>query len=400
MYRGGPMAVADKIVGMMERSSWIRKMFENGAKLKQQYGPEKVFDFSIGNPNVPPPKAFFDALEETITLEEPNKHGYMPNAGYPVVRKEVADYVSGEQGVELGPEHVIMTAGAGGAVNVALKTIMNPGDTVITSAPFFVEYQFYADNHGGSLKLVPSKEDFDLDVAALENAIDETTCALIINSPNNPTGRVYPEGTIRDLAAMLEEKSREIGRTVYIVSDEPYRKIVYDGVKVPSILKNYKHTMVSASYSKELSIPGERIGWLIIGPEADDAENLAAGAVLCNRIIGFVNAPALMQRVVGKLQGSQVDVEIYKRKRDALYEGLTQIGYELYKPEGTFYLFPKAPGGDDIRAVEALTRELVLTVPGKGFGCPGYFRISYCVEDRVIEGSMEGFERAFKKLQE
>jgi len=394
------MAIADKIVGMMERSSWIRKMFENGAKLKQQHGADKVFDFSIGNPNVPPPKEFFDALEETVKLEEPNKHGYMPNAGYPAVRKEVADYVSREQGVELGVEHVIMTAGAGGAVNVALKTIMNPGDTVITSTPFFVEYQFYADNHGGSLKLVPTKEDFDLDVAAIEAAIDATTCALIINSPNNPTGRVYPESTVRDLAAMLEEKSREIGRTIYIVSDEPYRKIVYEGVKVPSLLKNYKHTMASASYSKELSIPGERIGWLIIGPEADDAENLAAGAVLCNRIIGFVNAPALMQRVVGRLQGKQVDVEIYKRKRDALYEGLTKIGYELYKPEGTFYLFPKAPGGNDIRAVEALTDELVLTVPGKGFGSPGYFRISYCVEDRVIEGSMGGFERAFKKLQE
>lgn len=393
------MAASNKIKEFISRSSWVRKMFETGRKLKDEYGEDNVFDFSLGNPNLPPPRQFQEALLETAHLQTPGKHGYMPNAGYPEVRTQVAEYVSREQGINLTADNIIMTCGAGGALNVALKTIMNPGDTVLVSVPCFVEYQFYADNHGGQLRTVPCLGNFDLDIDAIEKSIDQSTCAMIINSPNNPSGVVYPQKTIDRLASLLERKSKEIGRTIYLVSDEPYRKVVYDDIQVPSLLASYKNTFAAASYSKELSIPGERIGWLIIGPEADDLEYLIGGAILCNRIIGFVNAPALMQRVIVKLQGVQVDIDTYKHKRDMLCDALSDIGYEFMKPQGTFYLFPKAPGGDDVEAVEALQRERILTVPGKGFDYPGYFRIAFCVSDMVIENSIPGFKRAFEALR-
>jgi aspartate aminotransferase len=264
--------------------------------------------------------------------------------------------------------------------------------------PFFPEYRFYADNHGATVKQIPARDDFDLDLDAIARAIDTSTCAVLINSPNNPAGTVYPQESIEALGDLLERKSRELGRTIYLISDEPYRKIVFDGLEVPSVLAAYKNSFAAASYSKELSVPGERIGWLIINPQAEDFQNLVDGAILSNRILGFVNAPALMQRVIARLQGSHVDVELYRRKRDMLCSGLEEIGYRFQKPQGTFYLFPQAPGGDDLEAVRVLQDELVLTVPGKGFGCPGYFRISFCVEDRVIEKAMPGFERAFEKL--
>jgi aspartate aminotransferase len=392
------MAVSKKVKQMMEQSSWVRKMFETGAELKATHGAENVFDFSLGNPNVPPPVGFQQTLEEEVAEELPGKHGYMPNAGYPSVREAVAGYVSEDQQVGLGPESVIMTAGAGGALNVALKTIVNPGDTVLVMTPFFPEYRFYADNHGATVKQIPARDDFDLDLDAIARAIDTSTCAVLINSPNNPAGTVYPQESIEALGDLLERKSRELGRTIYLISDEPYRKIVFDGLEVPSVLAAYKNSFAAASYSKELSVPGERIGWLIINPQAEDFQNLVDGAILSNRILGFVNAPALMQRVIARLQGSHVDVELYRRKRDMLCSGLEEIGYRFQKPQGTFYLFPQAPGGDDLEAVRVLQDELVLTVPGKGFGCPGYFRISFCVEDRVIEKAMPGFERAFEKL--
>jgi aspartate aminotransferase len=322
----------------------------------------------------------------------------MPNAGYPQVREKKATKVREEQGVKLSKDNIIMTCGAGGALNVALKTIINPGDTVLVSVPCFVEYQFYADNHGGQLKTVPCLENFDLDIDAIERSIDASTCAIIINSPNNPCGIVYPQETIDRLAALLDEKSKEYGRTIYLVSDEPYRKLVYDNIKVPSLLASYRNTFAATSYSKELSIPGERIGWLVIGPESDDAPNLINGAILSNRILGFVNAPAMMQRVIAKLQGVHVNINTYKHKRDILCNALEEIGYEFSRPNGTFYLFPKAPGGDDLRTVEALQKERILTVPGKGFEYPNYFRITFCVSDLVIERSIEGFERAYRAL--
>ncbi len=397
------MAVANKVKDMMERSSWIRKMFETGSELKAQHGSDKVFDFSLGNPNLEPPKEFNDTLKELITEDIPHSHGYMPNAGYPDVRSQIAQYVSQEQGVELTGEQIIMTCGAGGALNVAFKSILNPGDVVLAAIPCFMEYSFYVDNHGGTLKLVKGKDDFDLDVDAFESAITEKTAAVIINSPNNPSGRIYPQSTIDAIGEMLRRKSRDTGRGIYLVSDEPYRKIVYDGADVPSVLATYENSIVATSYSKDLSIPGERIGFLAINPKAEDSQNLTNGMILCNRILGFVNAPALWQRAVAKSQGLSVDVSDYKRKRDMLCDGLAQIGYEFRKPEGTFYLFPKSPSRaqspkqDEMRIVEALQRELVLTVPGRGFGCPGYFRIAFCVDDHLIEGSLPGFRRAFEK---
>lgn len=392
------MAAADKILKMMENSSWVRKMFETGAALKAEYGPENVFDFSIGNPNVEPPEEFFRVLSEAAASREPGQHGYMPNAGYPGIRAAVAEEIFRDQGVNPGVEGTLMTCGAGGGLNVALKTILNPGDKVLVSTPYFVEYGFYLDNHGGVLEPVPGGAGFNLDLAALESRMDKTTAAVIINSPNNPTGKIYDEHTIRDLGALLERKSRDLGRTIYLISDEPYRKIVFDDVLVPSVFLHYRNSFIVTSYSKDLSLPGERIGWLAIHPEAEDRKNLISGAVLCNRILGYVNAPALMQRVVGKLQGHTVNIDLYRQKRDMLCRGLSEIGFQFEVPRGTFYLFPKAPGGDDLKAVDLLREERILTVPGRGFGAPGYFRISFCVDDAVIGNSMEGFRRAFARM--
>jgi len=388
------MAISSKIKEMIGRASWIRRMFDAGNLLKKQYGPGRVCDFSLGNPNIEPPEAFKETIIKIIQDEMTGKHRYMANAGYPEVREKVAEFVSEEQGVNVEGEHVIMTCGAGSGLNVALKTIINKGDRVLVSKPYFMEYSFYVDNHGGTLELVESKEDFDLDIDAFARHITTRTAAVIINSPNNPSGQIYPESTISALVQLLQQKSSEIGRSIYLISDEPYRKIVYDGNTVPSVLRHYRNSIIVTSYSKDLSIPGERIGWVAVHPDADDFKDLVNGMVLCNRILGFVNAPALMQRIIYHLQGSCVDVDVYKRRRDLLCSGLERLGYKFVKPKGTFYLLPKAPGDDDQRFVEALQEELILAVPGRGFGIPGYFRIAFCVDDEVIERSMEGFARA------
>jgi aspartate aminotransferase len=322
----------------------------------------------------------------------------MPNAGYPEVRSEVARQLSIEQGVALSGGNVVMSCGAGGGLNATLKTLLDPGDEVITSAPCFVEYGSYADNHGGKLVIVPGGKDFDLDVEAIRARITPRTKAVIVNSPNNPTGKVYSRTTLERLSAMLAETCRDSGRTIYIVSDEPYRKIVYDGVEVPGIMGLYPHTIVVSSYSKDLSLPGERIGYAAVSPRAEDAAAIADGIILCTRILGFVNAPALMQRVVARLQGTVVDVGVYRKKRDLLWSALTSMGYRCSKPEGAFYLFPEAPGGDDLKLAAALQEELILVVPGRGFAQPGYFRIAYCVETSTIEGALPGFERVARKL--
>ncbi len=392
------MAASARIRQMMESSSWIRRMFETGNQLRARYGADKVCDFSLGNPDVEPPAEFQAALRDVVEAKVPHKHGYMANAGYPEARARVAEYVSKEQGVALGGENIVMSCGAGGGLNAALKTILNPGDEVIVSAPCFVEYSFYAENHGGKLVMAPSARDFNLDVAAIESKITRNTAALIINSPNNPTGRVYPEETLQELARMLSEASRRIGRTITIVSDEPYRKLVFDGIVVPGVMRLYPHSIVVSSSSKDLSIPGERIGYVAVSPGAEDSRALVDGVILCTRILGFVNAPALMQRVVARLQGVGVDVSVYRAKRDLFCAALQEIGYELVKPQGAFYIFPKAPGGDDLAFIQALQEDLVLAVPGRGFALPGYFRIAFCVDTDVIERSFAGFEKAFRKF--
>lgn len=393
------MAVAKRIIESMKSSSWVRAMFETGIRLKQQHGADRVCDFSLGNPDIDPPDVFQQELLAVLSEKEPRRHGYMPNGGYPEVRSAVAEYVSKEFGVSLSENHIVMACGASGALNVALKSILNPGDEILACTPCFMEYKAYVDNHGGTLHLVPGTDSFNLDVAGLESRITEKTAGIIINSPNNPSGRIFSESTIEELGRMLSKKSREIGRAIYLVSDEPYRKIVYGGVEVPSVFRYYNNSMVASSYSKELSIPGERIGWVAVHPEADDCENLVNAIILCTRILGYVNAPALMQRAVGKLQGLQIDMEPYTKRRALLCEGLEAAGYEFTPPAGTFYLFPKAPGGDDLAFVEALQKELILTVPGRGFGTPGYFRIAFCVDEQVVKRSIEGFERAKKALQ-
>ncbi len=384
----------------MSQSSWIRKMFEEGDNLKKQYGKDSVFDFSLGNPNVEPPPKVKELLRRVADDIVPNKHGYMPNAGYTETREAIAAYLTGAQGVSLSYKHVIMTCGAGGALNVILKVLLDPGDEVIVLAPFFVEYRFYVDNAGGITRIVKTNDDFSLDLNAIEKAITEKTKVVLINSPNNPTGKVYDEASIKALAALLCEKSNVFGRDIYLVSDEPYSDIVYDDIKVPGILAACKNSIIASSYSKSLSLPGERIGYLAINPEISDAGTVIDAAILCNRILGFVNAPALIQRVIAGLQGVRVDVEEYRRKRDLLCDGLAAAGYRFNKPEGAFYLFVKTPIEDDVSFVKALVKERILTVPGSGFGGPGYFRIAYCVDDATIVNAMDGFRKALREFSQ
>lgn len=388
--------VADNIRAVLESSSSIFKIFETGMRLKEEFGEDGVFDFSLGNPDLPPSEEFTRILSEKAA--DNSFHKYMPNAGYPGVREKIAEHISAGQmtGIEAG--NVVVTCGAGGALNTVFKTILNPGDNVIVPIPYFMEYYHYVGNHGGKLRPVAGTEDFDIDVTSVERAIDINTAAVLINSPNNPSGRVFPKETLQALASMLQNKAVETGRTVCLVSDEPYRHIVYDGIVVPSVMDIYPHTVVCDSCSKALSIPGERIGWAAVHPGAEDADKLAAGISHCNRVLGFVNAPALMQRTVADLVGTTVDIEIYRRRRDYLAEHLAALGYRFCKPEGTFYMLIEAPGGDDVAFAEALAEDRILVVPGAGFGLKGYVRLAFCVHDRVIEASMPAFARAAEKL--
>ena len=391
------MTTAEKVQTFLERASWIRKMFEEGTQLKARYGAENVFDFSLGNPNLEPPARFKQILANMAKTPGLGHHSYMPNIGYPAVRQAVAEFVSSEQGLEITADEVIMTCGAAGALNVSLKAVLDPGDEVITTAPYFVEYGFYTDNHGGVLKAVPSRSDFTLDVQAIQAAITPKTKAVLINSPNNPSGQIYSKESLLQLGVVLTEEGRRLNRTLYLVSDEPYRKITFDGVKVPSIFSCYAESVIVTSYSKDLSIPGERIGFLAVNPQATYKKDLLAGMALANRILGYVNAPALMQRTIQSLQGICVDPAIYEQKRNLLCDGLSECGYEFVKPKGAFYLFPKTPIPDDVTFVKALQEELILTVPGSGFGSPGYFRIAFCVDDETIRRALPGFERVLKR---
>jgi aspartate aminotransferase len=393
------MTISKKIEDIIAGASFIRKMFEEGAQLKAQYGADNVYDFSLGNPNLPPPEKFNELLRDTVDSCGLGDHCYMPNTGYPMVCGSVADYLAEEQQAPVTDKEILMTCGASGALNVALKTILDPGDEVLTPAPCFVEYKFYADNHGGALKTVPSKPDFQLDLDAMSDAITAKTKAVLINSPNNPTGQVYPEKDLAALGALLEKKSKDYKRTIYLISDEPYRKIVYDGVRVPSIFTSYKNSIIGTSYSKDISIPGERIGFIAVNPAATYKDELIGGMTVANRILGFVNAPALMQRVVACMQGMSVEIAEYDRKRELLCDGLAAFGYEFIKPLGTFYLFPRSPIPDDVEFANALKEERVLVVPGSGFEGPGYFRIAFCVDDEVIKKSMPGFEKAIRKYR-
>ncbi len=394
------MPVARKIREAIDRSSWIREMFETGARLKAEFGAENVFDFSLGNPNLDPPEAFRKVLRELVEEDRPGCHGYMPNAGYPEVREAVAARVAVEQGAPVEGRHIVMTVGAGGALNAVFRALLEPGDEVLVPRPYFVEYNFYLDNHGGVLKTVPTGPDFGLPLEALEEALGPRTRAVLINSPNNPTGKVYGRAELEQLRDLIERKSREFGRLIYLISDEPYRKIAYDDVEVPGILSIFPNAVVCTSHSKDLSLPGERIGYIAASPAIPEVGVLMAALTLTNRILGFVNAPALMQRAIGRLQGVTVDVGFYARNRDALFEGLLAAGYSCHKPEGAFYLFPRSPIADDVAFVRELQKENILAVPGSGFSGPGHFRLAYCCSHDTIARSLPGFRAALERVRQ
>ncbi len=391
------MAVSEKMKHFAEKSSWIRKMFEEGAKLKAEFGADKVYDFSLGNPDLPPPPQFNEIVLEVAKDNRPGVHAYMPNGGYPWVREAVAARMSAEQGVQIDQGDMLMTCGAAGALNVVLKALLNPQEEVILLAPYFVEYNFYVDNHGGIPKIVNTDDQFNLDLQAIEDAITENTKAIIVNSPNNPTGQIYPQKDLISLGKMLEKAGNKFGTTIYIISDEPYRKIVFQGYSVPSIFEASKNSIVLSSYSKDLSLPGERIGYLAVHPEMDDKLSLLDAMTLANRILGFVNAPAMMQRVVAELQNVTVDNSIYEKRRDVFCDILDAAGYSFLHPKGALYLFPKSPIEDDVLFCSYLQEEKILAVPGRGFGAPGYIRLAFCTDESVIKGAAEGFARAYKK---
>ncbi len=392
------MTISSKIDAIIKKSSWIRKMFEEGAKLKAEYGAENIYDFSLGNPNLNPPAVFTETLADIIKDKNSGIFRYMENAGYPSARKAVAQYISKEQNRELTEKEVIMTCGAGGGLNIIFKAILEPLDEVLVPAPFFVEYTFYVDNHNGVLKTAETNPDFTLNIKAIESAINEKTKALLINSPNNPTGQIYSEESIKELGELLKAKSGEFKKTIYLISDEPYRKIVFNGEKVSGIFEYYENSIIVNSYSKDMSIPGERLGFVAVNPDAEFKTDLIAGMTLSNRILGFVNAPALAQLVIAKIQGACADLSEYEKKKNLMCDILKKCGYEFIEPKGSFYVFPKSPIKDDVLFIKKLQEERVLAVPGSGFGRPGHFRVAFCVDDNAIKNSMPAFDKVIKSL--
>jgi aspartate aminotransferase len=392
------MPIAARLKTAMESSSWIRRMFEEGAELKARLGPDQVYDFTLGNPDLEPPAEFKAELLATVQDPRTGLHSYMPNAGLLPPRQALAAHLSRVHHLDFKTDDLVLTCGAAGALNVILKVLLDPGDEVLVLAPYFPEYLFYADNHGGVARVVETDAEFQLDLKAVERALGPRTRALIVNSPNNPTGQVYEAAALKDLGRLLTHHAGRRGRPVYLVADEPYRRLVYDHLILPSVFQAYPDTLLATSFSKDLSIPGERLGYAAVSPRAAGRGELHAGMVLANRILGFVNAPALMQRVVTSLTEVSVDLAPYARRRDRFSEVLTWAGYEFIKPQGAFYLFPRAPGGDDLACVARLKEENILAVPGRGFGRPGYFRLAFCVPEATIEAAAAGFARARERL--
>ncbi len=392
--------VSQEIKGYLANSSMIRKMFEAGIELKKQFGAENVYDFSLGNPDLPPPASVKPALEKlAASAGEPFAFGYMPNAGYPALREKLAAYISREQNCTVPASNVIMTCGAAGGINVFFRATLEAGDEVICPAPYFVEYGFYAGNYGGKLVPVPSKDfTFELDPDALEKAFTAKTRAVILNSPNNPTGQIYSRAELTRFAAIIAAAEKKFGRTIYVISDEPYRFLNFDNAELPPTFELFPHSVVIGSYSKNLSLAGERLGYIAVSPHFEGAEELSGALILCNRILGFVNAPAVAQKILMECMTSQVDLEIYRARRDAMAKVLTDAGIGFTMPRGAFYFFPKSPVADEKIFIKALLDEHILVVPGSGFGAPGYFRAAFCVGTDVIERSAEGFKRAVKNL--
>ena len=393
------MGTSSKIREQMKDSSWIRRMFEEGLTLKAEHGAENVFDLSLGNPILEPPADFRTELLRLADDEAPGMHRYMPNGGFPEVRAAVAANLARETGLPFTGEDVMMTCGAAGAMNVALRTLLDPGDEVVIFAPYFAEYVFYIQHQGGEVRVAQCDESFLPDVDSLAATLTSRTRAVVINSPNNPTGAIYPAATIAAIGRALREAEQRFGTEIYLLADEPYRKLMFTGEPYPFIYEHHERSIVVTSHSKDLGLAGERVGHLAVNPGCRDRGEFMDGATFALRTLGFVNAPALMQRVVARLQDASVDIGEYRRKRDFMYEALTRMGYECMEPQGAFYMFPKSPMADDTAFVALLQSKLVLTVPGVGFGTPGYFRVSFCVDDHTLEGSLPGFEEAFREAR-
>ena len=392
--------IAEKMKGLVANSSAIRAMFEEGNRLAGIYGAENVFDFSLGNPNVPAPEAVKKAIEDLVENEDPLVlHGYTnSNSGYADVREAVANSLNERFGTAFEGKNIIMTVGAAGGLNVILKTIINAGDEVLTFAPYFGEYRAYVNNFDGVLvEVSPNTVDFQPKLDEFEQKITPKTKAVIVNTPNNPTGVVYSEETIKKMAAIMEEKQKEYGTEIFLISDEPYRELVYDGAEVPYLTKYYDNTIVGYSYSKSLSLPGERIGYLVIPDEVADSEDMLSAANVANRILGFVNAPTLQQKIVKACLNEKTDISYYDRNREALYNGLKECGFDCIKPEGAFYLFVKSPVENEKEFCEAGKKYNILMVPGSSFACPGYVRLAYCVSYETIVNSLPKFAELAKE---
>lgn len=392
------MTIARKVAEQMREGSWIRRMFEAGIALRREHGERNVFDLSLGNPVAEPPAEVRRELLRLLHDPPAGMHRYMPNAGYPETREAVARHLAAETGLPCSGKDVLMTCGAGGALNVALRAILDPGSEVLLLAPYFVEYVYYADNHGGVPVVSRCDARFLPDLADIERRVTPRTRAIVVNSPNNPTGVVYPAEVLQALGALLQRKERELGTEIFLISDEPYRRIVYGDAPCPHVFPFHPASLVATSHSKDLALPGERIGYIAVNPGYAGRSELVDALIHCNRTLGFVNAPALMQRVVQGLQGVTVDIAQYRRRRDLLCHGLRALGFDVVEPDGAFYLFPRSPLADDAAFADLMQRHRVLIVPGRGFGAPGHFRISYCVEDWAIEGALGGFRAAAEEL--
>ncbi|BCZ49074.1 aminotransferase [Clostridium gelidum] len=387
--------ISNKMKSLVSNSSIIRAMFEEGKRLSEIYGEENVFDYSIGNPNVEPPESIKKVISEILDEEKPNYvHGYMNNAGYEDVRDDISAFLNKKHDLDLSRNNIVMTCGAAGGLNIILKSILNPDDEVITFAPYFGEYKNYVQNFNGKLVISPTDtETFEPDLKTLSSVITSKTKALILNNPNNPTGVVYSKEVIQALANLLSEKQKELNTTIYLISDEPYREIVYDNIEVPCLLKYYPNTFIGYSYSKSLSLPGERIGYVVINTSMDGFDEVTSALNIANRILGFVNAPSLFQRVIAKSLDAEVDVSIYEKNRDLLYNHLISLGFTCVKPQGAFYLFPKSPIEDDVKFCADAKQFNLLLVPGSAFGCPGHVRLAYCISYEKIKNSFPAFDK-------
>ncbi|HON85672.1 MAG TPA: pyridoxal phosphate-dependent aminotransferase [Syntrophorhabdaceae bacterium] len=391
------MLVSNTIKKQMEETGWIRRMFEEGINMKKIHGDANVFDFSLGNPFIEPPEQLIRALIDTLNDPVPGMHRYMPNNGYEEVRDEIAVYLREFYNMPFTAEHVYMSAGSAGGINILLKSMLNSGDEVIVPKPYFMEYKYYIESHGGAIKTVSTDEQFQLDMEKIDAAITPKTKAILINSPNNPTGVVYGEEKLRELAEILTDY-RKKGQDIYIISDDAYKKLVFDNITLPNIFKIYDLVISVTSHSKDLAVPGERIGYIAISPKIKEVKSLISALMFSSRALGFVNAPALFQRVIGKFQKNSIDIMDYQEKRDFIYNTLIEAGFECVKPQGAFYVFPKSPMKDELKFVKLMQEEeRILAVPGRGFGKSGYFRIAYCVPFDKIVRAADGFKNMGKR---